>query len=546
MYKYLLGLALPLMLFSCAENDLGSMDGTRLSEGRAQVTIEVGAPGAFSASALSRSISQDNEDTLDGRFVVFAFDGDSDESNLLFIVRTGDTNENSNLNATSTVYGDYTGSPSIAWHPADELSEKGRLYIEDDENDQAMELLILANVDPTTELNLTSTTPTRADVIDALSAFDYDVTDENLESIPMAGEFELENGITLGSTGAIQLRRSVAKVTVRVEYDENNLDQYFLPSCVYMLNMNRTTATVYSPSSVEPNFPEGEVVFNQYDPSDVTPVYFPNEWTEGVDDDGDPVMYKEVVFYVAENENLKGDAFVDMGNPTEFNTTDPRISILVEGEFDDYDGETMSECWYRLDLLPATAMSGDDELDYILRNHHYRFVIHDMQTRGSTADRAALALSVPDNYPFSESSGSYVVVEDDDIVSITVERYNSSGGDEPYYVGVSSTSVDVPRTQDACFRVVIVTNCPDWTIDPSDIPKHDADNSAFDFVYETFLGKQTMWVWLDYPAIVRENESYAYYIVAGRIRKKMRINVVEGEYTGPDEDPYEEPADEEP
>ncbi len=564
-----------MLLLSCTDNglSLGVPNGESANGGLVRMELNIYTPEAFSTRNSTRAITEDCDSTLDGRFAVFGFTYEGSDTILQFVLKTGeltddsptystgDTNTGSNLNDASSAYGDYTGTPSIAWHAANESSTSGRLYIEYWETTAPVHLLVLANVDSTAVAALLTEDAagngpaiavgesTFEDVTNAIApALDFNVYDETINSIPMAAECELESGITLGSTGSISLRRSVAKFTVRVEYTGERAESYFdedealpfQPESLQIVNVN-TYATVYAPNDTLPNI--STLNNGDYDPNyKVSPEYsFAGDWT--YDSEAD-VWYQEVVFYVAETLNSKQAAYTANGdgNYTQ-NTENPRISVLVGGTYYDYDGSVLSgENWYRLDLIPESAESSDEELDNILRNHHYRFVISDATKRGSSSELEALEMSLPDNEPHVENEGYYVFIEDEDIVSVTVETNTTSEG-EPYYVGVSSTSIeiDIVDGTSACARVKIATNFENWGIDEYGIPYAtdgngntltDNDGSpiyAISFVWDS--ASQTLWLWLDYPDDVVVGETYAYYIVAGNIRKKMRITIVDSSAT---------------
>ncbi len=540
-YKLLWCVALSVLcLFSCTVMDDIPADPTfdrEASGGRVQIVLDLSTPEA--AAAMTRSIPVENDTVLNGTFAVFCFDSND---NLLFAVKTGDENTNSNLSEDP----DYTDSPAMAWHP-NEGSHSGRLYIEAEETAEQLHLLVIANVDTVkvgkllTEGTITkgmSLTEVAAELDKGLA---IDVTDEDMQHIPMAGECDLENGITLGSKGSIYMRRSLARFTVRVEYTVDRLAADYGGSInnapfagaekVKLVNVNKYAA-IYSPSTDEPNIS----VLNK---SDDTPegaetiemeFTLPKDWTygEGIARDGDDVYYKELVFYVAETLNSRQDAYDNNGDE---NTTDPRISLLVSGNFSDNDGEDLENNCYRLDLIPEIASSRDAEQTFLMRNYNYIFVVHDAVDRGSTSEEQALRLTIPDNFPFDRETNNsiYVVVQDDEILSITVEWFTTEDNQEtPYYIGVSSTQAEMPRTQDACIRVKVVTNFDAWKIDPYGIPKTEDENYAISFIWDE--AAETLWAWLDYPEAVEVGKTYTYYLVAGNIRKKMRITITEGDY----------------
>ncbi len=543
-------LALPLCL-ACTDVDIldGAPGLSGDDGGLVGVEICIAAPEAFSEVNGTRAISEGNESILDGRFAVFGFTGDG--KTLQFVLKTGDRNTGSNLdgnNDYAIAYGDHTDSPSIAWHPSDASSTSGRLYIEYRETRVPVHLLVLANVDPAAVAGLLTadgtvgSTPsitlgesTLSDVVAALApTLDFDVTSDALASVPMAGECDLGNGITLGSKGAISLRRSVAKFTVRVEYTYDKVvsdfggdinKASFQPESFRVMNLNKY-ATVYSPSDDG----SAPAISSLNGNGDCSPTFsFPKGvdgdalggWTLEWNDEGG-VYYKEVVFYVAETWNSR--------KPYSKEGDGSRISVLVGGQF--HDDMDWGQTWYRLDLIPESATSIEEEIGCVLRNHHYAFVIRDDMHRGSTSMEGALALVVPDNFPFEsgDGSGMYVVVTDEDILSITVEYYTSEGADMPYYVGVSSNYLELEDIQGACTRVKVVTNFVDsdghllWTIDKSAMPTATDGSDAISFVWDD--NASTLWLWLDHPEAVFVGQTCHYYIVAGNIRKKMRITIV--------------------
>ncbi len=614
--KYIIGsLALPLLLLSCTDNGLtvANPNGGSANGGMVRTELSISTPAALSAS-LTRAVSVANESTLNGHFAVFGFDSNADT--LMFVLKTGegsgrtdyvtgDRNTESNLNSENDYadsYGDYTESPSIAWHPADETNSSGRLYIEYWETPDPVHLLVLSNVDSTAIAALLTATadetdPTQtsepaittgmsfAEVTAALApALDYVVKDANAtyqvsvvgmaeslpddddptpDYIPMTGECTLDNGIMLGSTGDISLRRSVAKMSFSFSWttefygkDENgqvNLDtigdniplKVFIPDSIRIVNIYRY-ATVYAgPSTeLEPNTTNTE-------PNYSTLNYSENSETQGQIDtlkydalirltkddftfDAEGNMHVSVDLLLAETKNTRIDAYKQQGTGGgDFTPNDyPRVSILIAGRYYDTDATASGgrEGWYRLDLIPDDGEY--QELGEILRNHHYKFEIVDPTKRPSSSAQEAYELSVPDNYR-GEGIYSLVVIDDEDYVSITAD---SNYGDEsgvPYYIAVSATYVDLERSENACALVKMETNYPNWSIDESEIPWVDNTGEgqmvyAFDIVYDE--GAKTIYVWLDFPGEVEVDKTYAYYIVAGNIRKKMRIHIVEGDY----------------
>ncbi|MCD8303330.1 MAG: hypothetical protein LUC86_00655 [Prevotellaceae bacterium] len=534
---------LPVFCLSCSEADFRDSAGAP-DNGMARLTLDINAP-AITNSVMTRAISSDNESSLNGDFAVFAFNS-SDV--LMWTLRTGAVNGTATNLQGDDGYDDNTTTPSLTWHAADDGSTGGRLYLEAPEYVGDVTLLVLANVDlsAVSAFELTAGSSTKDQVVAAFSALDYDATDERLDYIPMAAETELD-GIMLGTTGTVQLRRSLAKFSLTflwddAYYDDDDLQsagagegvtdlnetfnyKCFVPDTVYIESVN-TYATVYSAYTTEPNVSTNANQTTTELSFDVsTPEY----------DQQSNAFSTELEFYVPETVNSGNPAYDINGGLVE----DPRVSILVHGTYYETDGTTMDDCWYRFDLIPQEGST--DELQYVLRNNHYHFTLRNVSKRGSTEKEFALALTMPDNYRNDNDVDAILtVIEDDDIVSVTMDYYNtvSENGEQTdyqyYYIGVSSIYSEMPQTQDAVAGLKVVTNIAGgymeddgWTIDISALPTDDGD-CAFSFIYDAAAEKP--WIWLDHPEAVEVGTTYYYYIVAGNMRKKMRITITEGEY----------------
>ncbi len=533
--------------FSCTDTDVAG--GHAVTGDKVRISLEVSAP-ALTGNALTRTVTSADESSISGDFVVFAFD---EGGTLMWELVTGDTNTSTNLKG-SDGYDNNSSTASVTWH-ADASAGGGRLYIEADEYDGPVKLLVLANVDTATarSLELTPGTSAKEDVVEALSVYDFAV-DDDLEYIPMAGEVELADGIQLGSSGELKLRRSLARITVSFEWNDDyyhdsdlatgNIENIaystakcFVPEKVVAAYVN-TYATVYSPAEGSPAVSARE---------DNTPHNVIAAVPAPVYDSGSNTFGTSVDIYVPETVNTKKGAFD--GSPSTPNE-DARISVLVYGTFYETDAagdpdNGIFKCWYRLDFIPATG--GTDEIDCLLRNNLYHFELVNVSKRGSNGEMAgyfyALGMSQPDNYrQNNDGVGSLVVIDDDNILSVTADYDNVDDDGVPYYIGVSSTEVEIPRTQDAVARVEVVTNIAGeyleengWTVDFSSIPA-DGDGigatTAFSFIYDS--DAQTMWIWLDHPELVETGATYTYYICAGNIRKRMKITITEGTYEDTD------------
>ncbi len=581
-----LSLALASLLVACSE-DFATENTAAEATGFTGFVLEVNAP-SLQALPLTRTLSEENESSLDGNFVVFAFDSDEDEATLQWMLCTGDTNEDTNLNDAKVEYEEesdknFTDSPAMTWHPASqEDGTGGRLYIENVIDPDPLYLLVLANVsvDEAKGLELTTeaeaeadadgliTASTRAQVIGALSDFDFQVIEshqpvEDLDYIPMSGTVELENGIGLGGKGELHLRRSVAKVTLNFEWNnEYYNDRYFteggfsdlygpdaqegglrcfVPEEVIVYNVN-SHATVYGNGS-EPNYS------NEGGKTYLTTL-------SGIDENdivSDGLSYSlSVDFYIPETENghtsapYEGDG-TDLDNILEGY---PRISVLVKGtlHYSDQSGEEADETWYLLDFIPNKAEGMDDELVCLLRSCHYTFDLVNVTKTGSPREEDALKLAMPDNYLLTSDQAKLIVVTDDDLLSITadytsnVEKTGEDGETyyQPFYIAVSSTSIELAKSGEATAKVKVETNVAEefgtengWTIDDSDIPGDEAGNKAISFVYDT--NAKTLWLSLDDPNLVAEGETYASYITAGNLRKKMQVTIVAADVSSEEE-----------
>ncbi len=476
-YFWVTVLMMPLLCLSCTEESGGVP--SAMTDTTVQLDLELYIPAP---SVATRVISTDNELYLDPtKFAVYAFDA---SDNYLWTIVSGGTNTD--------------GTSQLAY-------TNGHLYVDAPEYNGTVQLLVLANVnDLSTAKGIAASTSstTMSEIIENLSpALDYDVTDTSLTGIPMAGTATLSN-ITLGSRGAISLRRSVAKISVT--YTDATQRGNFVPSSMQVVNVNRY-ATVYAPT--------GEINISTNENNTITT----EETTFVANGDGTVTA----TIFVAETLNLPNDG--------------SRISVLVNGTYTD-DNNVSGSYWYRLDMITesteSTESTEENEIEYLMRNYHYKFTIADITYHGSSSVDEALAMDYPDNFILvTGDEAAYVVIVDDDILSISVEYDTSVDSDNPYYVGVSSTEVTITYDGDLAdydpIKVKVITNFDGWTIDESFLPTDSAGNCAFDFSYENEVENTvTMWIWVDYPDAIEQGKTYTYYIVAGNIRKEMKITII--------------------
>lgn len=429
---YLMGM-FPLLL-SCTEN----VDIEKESMSMATLELDV----CVASSVISRSIDETSAFDTDN-WILYAFQNDV----LLWTKRPDDTNVRRQGN---------------------------KLYIEETETEEPVELLMVANVDLSKAPSF-SVSVSKDEVIDALSAFDYDCSTWS-GAIPMTGETVLAQGITLGSKAEITLRRSLVKICVKLEYD-NPKAAKFTPMKLQVVNVNKGVAVYGGKSSSS----GGEVCLSKNLGKGDLEVDF-----EG---------YKAEIF-VGETVNTKHD--------------NDRTTVLIGGTMGD-DNNIMH--WYRLDLI---LESETEEIDCLLRNHYYVFTVRNLSYTGCSSAEVAFAQLQPDNTKLPEDTGGAVFdIKDEEILSITSE-YSTGDQTNPYYIGVSEPRLSM-RTTDEVIRVTVVTNVGNWGVDGS------LCSEKFDFVPD--IGNGTLWIWR--KSSLNEGENYYFYIVASSIRKPMIIEIKE-------------------
>ncbi len=610
--KYiLLGLLIPLAFVACTEKNLST---SSLPDGLAQIELGVRIPAPVATRAMNEYGVVESETT---GFVVFAFD--QENSTLVWMLKSGDTNYESNLS-------DYTGTTAIKWRngvfppgytvTADD-AQYGTLFIEAPVSSEPLELLVVANVGLSSvsttvtggvvssytlgQTVLTPSTSTLDDVEDALSELDYSaltltgtwgpVTDvwdddgnenvglvgtETSNYIPMAGLAVLDDGVGSGVTGTVSLRRSLAKVSVTVEFSVGVVPR-FLPMEMKIVNVN-DYATVYSPDV------DGEQVSNI--PTSPTDTYTAM------------TSYESFPSTISSTEALSVSAQLYVPEsvtwPTE-GDNDTHLCVLLGGVFDsdgvytfddngvgtlndysnwqdDYPNWTTPLIWYRLDFIPSEATSTEEELTEILRNHHYRFTVSNLAYLGSYSEVAAMSMLYPDNYVIVDSGeGSWtLIVEDEDINSITVAYESSSDGGTDVgvndYVGVSGVdlTIELPAssedfTGNEATHLKMVTNYASWNVE-SGIDYGDCeevfsfsfseDDEVNENVYWYMEGEDPvypehsgyLWIWADglsgsgslataaaslyTNGVLNVDKSYTFYICVGVVRKEIHISLV--------------------
>ncbi|MCD8206474.1 MAG: hypothetical protein LUD72_00900 [Bacteroidales bacterium] len=614
----LLGLLIPLAFVACTEKSLSP---SSVPDGLAQIELGVRIPAPVVTRAMSdnENVVVENETT---GFVVFAFD--SETSSLVWMLKSGDANYESNLS-------DYRSTTAIKWRtgvfpPGYEVTtddaQYGTLFIEAPVSSAAMELLVVANVDlslvstsysdgvvSSYTLGTTVLTPSTSlleDVDEALAAYDYSastltgtwgpVTDvwdddgnenvglvgtETSNYIPMAGLAALSDGVGSGVTGMVSLRRSLAKVSVTVEFSSADLAK-FLPMEMKIVNVN-DLASVYAPAGED-----GEQVSNIPSTSSTTYTAM--------------TSYASFPSTVSATEALTVSAQLYVPESVTWPTADDRdthLCVLLGGVFDsdgvytfDNDGGgTLNDysdleargwstplIWYRLDFIPSEATSTEEELEEILRNHHYRFTVSNLAYLGSYSEVLAMNMLYPDNYVIAGSGeGSWtLIVEDEDINSITV-AYESSSDDGTDvgvndYVGVSGVdlTIELPLeasafTGNEATHLKMVTNYEAWDVE-SGIELADCEGVfSFSFTEDDevntsvyWYNEETgevqypahsgyLWIWADglsgsygsatdalaaaaasfyTDGVLNVDKSYTFYICVGVVRKEIHISLV--------------------
>lgn len=391
----ILFLSLILSLFAACTANNEVMEKTE-NEARDAVQIEMDVD--MPALQTSRSI---DEDAI-GDYVLFAFQDDK----CISVRKKGD--KNITISATN-----------------------GKMYVLLPETSDAVDLLMLANVDLQKVKTMEEYNAISATKESILADFDFKCS-EQTAAIPMCGQATLAEGVALGTKGSITLLRSMAKISVNV------VDNSFTPISIKVVNVN-DDATVYSASTEGVNIPANPETKD-----------FEQSFNSGA----------SASVYVGETMNIK-----EQGK---------RISVLLYGTYQGHDS------WYRFDMITKDAK----ELDYIQRNHHYIFQVGGINYRGAQSAEAALANTKADN----EVVGSDVnlfIIDNDAILSIT--------SDDASYVGVSEQVVKM--VGDSPVSVSVLTNNPNgWQIDDSECPGvfsillGTGDKPVADEV-------QTLWIW---------------------------------------------------
>ncbi|MCD8313257.1 MAG: hypothetical protein LUC24_03770 [Bacteroidales bacterium] len=573
---------LPVLLIAAAActEQIRTPDSSLTSDGKARVSIGVRIPAPVATRAV-------DESAIDGdNFVIFGFKHDDSEGSdptLLWALKSGDVNSGSNLTA-------YQETSSIEWRSgvypsgytldeSDGNTSYGTLYFEADATSDAIDVLVLANADISQltasedgtaytlgTATLTPGTSTLSTVEAALSAFDYDAKEltgtyegasesQTTGYIPMAGYTTLEGGVEPGVVGTVSLRRSLAKVSVTVNYSDLTTAN-FVPQTMKIMNVSEW-ATVYAPTSDAANIPAADGETDVYD---------------ALTEFG---TYEETDYYAA---SVTAQLYVA---ETAISSGETHVCVLVGGIYDtagvydeegnlkDYSGTlpaSAAQSWYRLDFIPYEADTDDagEEIEEILRNHHYMFSVEDLSYMGSQSEDAAFALTYPDNYNMANQLGSWVLyVEDEDINSITVAYdRGDTAGTQPDYVGVSATEITItlPATYaeyDAAAskpatHIKMVTNYEEWNVEDSidantcegiftfsyseddetntDVYLYDEDTG--DTEYPAHSG--VLWIWADGENVSSLYDTdgnliegqYSFYIVVGTVRKQILVDVV--------------------
>ncbi len=422
----------------------------------------------------------------------------------------------------------FDSSGKLLWvHYTEEEEMEHAIYITGNElnfssetTEESVKLILLANVDIDAIKSQFKNMEAGA-AMEALKAITHTHRYNNegtpvSEYIPMSGELTLENGINENITGTIRLRRSLAKISVQVTYelrDDDGIDittegdRRFTPEKIRIYNANATAAVYASgtdaviPANPEKMDFEIEIPFDE------------NGYAEA---------------FVAETINNYQTPHTD-DEPTN------GIAVLVFGHYngpaEGGNGTVEQDCWYRLDMIKDNLEL--EEVDCLLRNHHYRFVMKNVNFEGHYGDiglKTALNRQTPHNAHFYQTTDNEVFqIIDEEIFSISSEFFDE---ENPYYLGVSETNVQMvvglPTGQRAVERVEVVTN-------HREALKLDEAGCAgiFTFVREVpeDIGgtnertEGTVWIW-ENPGVTKAG-TYTFYLYCGNIRKPMTIEVKE-------------------
>ena len=408
-----------------------------------QVSFEVMVPPAGLPS--SRAIS--NDAAID-KYVVWVFnDGAFKEA-----VSKGDTY----TEGTET-------KPRISW----DGTSGGQMYIILPEEYTAVTLMIVANAEVDTPAVGTS--------FDAAKASLGTFINNDLQYMPLYGELTTPFAVALGAKGNISLLRAMAKVEVRTEGSNFQLDE------MYVYRVNRT-GTIAKQGSIINNQPMDERVVGTVAGNSTGSVYIPE--IAGVN-----------------GADGKGETFIVMG-----------------GTYTSKDGVS-SKRYYRLDFIKRITEEGAgvryEPLGDIERNHRYIFDI-DYLTDGAGHGDLDTAVSADADNRISETEIEMIVIDDKDIMDITTDNY--------IYLGVTAgkiTASEMGNYYTARIRVV-TNNQNGWQIET--LP--EGVSVTLDSWRPELGGEiekvNSTWVYLE-KAQYSSKQDVSLYIYSGNIRKTIQI-----------------------
>ncbi|MCD8194296.1 MAG: Mfa1 fimbrilin C-terminal domain-containing protein [Tannerellaceae bacterium] len=341
-----------------------------------------------------------------------------------FTTRSGEDIENTIGTLHVLTFEKNTQTGSYHYLRRKEMDEQGENKFEANllPTENAVKLLFIANFSDFSSITLNDT---EEQVRTSLTkAF----TDQPAENLPMFSELEYPDGLLSGEIVEEQLTllRSMAKVSVALSEDRNDWNSLFELVSIQAYRAGNQLQIIPNAGAMhatelkvtETSIPEA-TAFNLTTPSlteaGTTPVYLPESAPWG------------------DNEITDVTCLI-IGGIYKEGISNPKVT------------------YYRIDF------NGKDENEaelfgYILRNHHYKITIDDVDGPGTTH---------PEEAGESGSANLSVTVTDWDINDEII--YGEGGSDDPLYFGLSGREIVLPWYKNAQNTVVVKTNVDNYRI----------------------------------------------------------------------------------
>lgn len=407
--------------------------------GLVQVALDLSVP-MLSTPTISRGVSI-TDDSAISEYVLWIFRGQGDEATLLEQISSTDKDEAGDLRTV--------------------IRNGHTLYTLLPESDDPVTVVMLANV------NLQNIKVEPGTIkSEALAKIEYDVTQE-MTSMPMYGEYTFLS-TSLGSTGAIKLKRAMAKITINAQpaFD------HFQITGIQVVHAN-SIGKVCS----------GEKKTEDYNGIEKTQ-------SASISEENN-----EIFCYVPELTNVE----------------ERGISVIVKGNY-----RNQSNRYYKLDFIGKTSLKYIEE---IKRNYNYTFIIDHMTDKGYDSLEEAIENPASNGVP---GTPGVIEIEDEGIMDITTDRF--------YYFGVTSKEVTVYSNDNYYFLEFYAKgDHPDgwYTMEEelnakgiSVVPAHFQPGDE-DFVIGV---SKHIWVYIDKKQVT-SGQVIELYIYSGKIRKVINVKI---------------------